>query len=211
MVPGDAATTFTNLLTSEGLFRLRIVGFLLMLAADAVVAWALYVVLRLVSQSLSLLAAVFRWVYTTIHGAALLNLVSVLRLVSGADASTALGGDLVQAQALRLLQGHNDGFLIGLVFFGVHLALLGYLVFRTGYLPRVLGVLLVLAAGSYVLDSLVNFLLTNYADYVALFLLIVAVPSIIAELSLCLWLLLKGANANGRNSHTAEPFRVGVG
>lgn len=117
----------------------------------------------------------------------------------------------MQAQALRLLQGHNDGFLIGLVFFGVHLALLGYLVFRTGYLPRVLGVLLVLAAGSYVLDSLVNFLLTNYADYVALFLLIVAVPSIIAELSLCLWLLLKGANANGRNSHTAEPFRVGVG
>lgn len=192
IIPGDAAATANNIIASEGLFRVGIISFIIVLLCDVVVAWALYVVLKPVNKSLSLLAAWFRLVYSAIHGIALLNLIIALQLLSGHDYLNVFETDQLHGLALLFLSGHKYGFLIGLVFFGFHLLVLGYLVFKSGYFPRILGILLVAASLGYLIDSFANFLLPNYTNYETIFLLIAAVPSVIGEVSLCLWLLVKG-------------------
>jgi hypothetical protein len=161
---------------------------------DVVVAWALYILLKPVNKNLAMLAAWFRLVFATILGVALHNLLSVLQLLSGADYLTVFETEQLQAQAMLLLNAFNYTWLIGLTVFGLHLFVLGYLVFKSGFIPRIIGILLVVSSLGYITDSFANFLLPNYASYKSIFLLIVAVPAIIAELSLTLWLLLKGVN-----------------
>jgi len=94
---------------------------------------------------------------------------------------------------LLFLNTFNNTWLIGLVFFGLHLFVLGYLIFKSGYIPRILGILLIVASIGYLIDSFANFLLPNYTEYKDIFLLVVVVPGIIGELSLTFWLLFKGA------------------
>jgi hypothetical protein len=79
-----------------------------------------------------------------------------------------------------------------LVFFGIHLFILGYLIFKSGFIPKILGILLIVASIGYLSDSFANFLLPNYNDYKDTFLMIVVIPGIIGELSLTYWLLFKG-------------------
>jgi hypothetical protein len=94
------------------------------------------------------------------------------------------------------LEAHSYGYLIGLVFFALHCVILGYLVIRSGFLPRILGVLLMVAAAGYLADSFSRTLLATYDDYATLFLMGVFIPAFIAEGSFCLWLLLKGVDMN---------------
>jgi hypothetical protein len=192
-VPGDAATTADNIMASEMLFRIKIASTLIVLTLDVVVAWALYVLLTPVNKSLSLLMAWFRMMYATIYGIAQLNLFFVLQLLSGADYLTVFETDQLHALVLLFLNPHNPGFLIGLVFFGFHVFALGYLVFKSGYIPRILGVLLIFVSLGYLVNSFAYFLLPNYSNYEAIFYIVTFLPAFIAELSLSLWLLLKGA------------------
>jgi len=112
--------------------------------------------------------------------------------LSGADYLTVFETDQLHALVLLNLNTHNSGFLIGLVFFGFHAFALGYLVFKSGYIPRILGVLLIFVSLGYLVNSFANFLLPNYSNYEAIFYIVVFLPAFIAELSLSLWLLLKG-------------------
>jgi len=196
----DAAATFSNIVQSESLFRLGLVGFLVIFIADVVVAWALYVLFRSVSREVSLLTAWFRLVYTAFLGVGVIFFFAVLQLVSGASYLTALGQGALDAQVKLSLDAFNYAWLIGLVAFGIHLMLLGYLVLASGAASRVLGVLLVVAGGAYVFDTLAHALLSNYADYETAFLMIVAVPSVVAELAFTVWLLARA----GREPKVAE-------
>ncbi|WP_406661456.1 DUF4386 domain-containing protein [Methanolobus sp. ZRKC3] len=193
IVPGDAATTANNIMASESLFRIGILSFIIMVIFDVVLAWAFYVLLKPVNKTLSLLSGWLRLVNGTIFGIALYNLFSVLQILSGAEYLKAFGVDQLHAQMMVFLNAFNYTWLIGLIFFGLHLFVLGYLIFKSDYIPRILGVLLIVASLGYLIDSFANILLPNYADYEAIFALIVVVPGIIGELSLTLWLLLKGA------------------
>jgi hypothetical protein len=130
----------------------------------------------------------------TTLGINLLNLFFVLQLLNGADYLAVLDAGQVHALVLLFLNAHSTGYAIGLVFFGFSILVLGYLIFRSGYIPRVLGILLVLASFGYLVDSFAHVLLPNYADYAAVFTMVVFTPAFIAELSLALWLLLKGVN-----------------
>ncbi len=188
IVPGDAAATVGSIAASHGLFRLSIAADLVMLTADVVVALALYTVLRPVNRSLALLAAFFRLAHAAVYGANLLTLATVLMLVSGAPWLAALGARELGALVQLFLSAHGYGYDIGLVFFGVHCLVLGWLLLRSGYVPAVLGPLMGLAGLGYLADSFASFLVAGY-DATPVFL---AVPIGIAELSLCLWLLTKG-------------------
>jgi hypothetical protein len=192
VVPGDAVATVNNIEASEWLFRSGICSYLIAAICDVVVALALFVLLKPVNKSLALLAAWLRVVHATMFGIALGNLFSVLQLLSGANHLKAFNTEQLHGQVMLFLDAFNYEWLIGLVFFGLHCLVLGYLIFKSGYVPKTLGVLLMVAALGYLVDSFANFLLPNYAEYEATFLLIVGVPAIVAELSLCLWLLLKG-------------------
>lgn len=202
--PGDAAATATNILGSEGLFRLGLVSFLVVFALDVAIAWALYVFFRQVHRDLSLLTAWFRLVYTVLLGVAVIFLFLALQLLSGADYLTALATGPRDAQLLLFLEGFNYAWLIGLAVFGIHLALLGWLVLRSGAIPKILGLLLVLAGAGYVIDTLANALLASYDDYATLFLLIAALPSLIGEGALAIWLLLRGGQHQAARP-TAHP------
>ena len=191
---GDAATTASNILASESLFRMGIAGGVILLVADAVVAWALYILLKPVNKSLSLLAAWFRLLFVAFAGIAVLNLFFVLLLLSGADYLTVFETGQLQAQVMMFLGAHEFGINFSFVFFGLHIFLLGYLIFKSGYIPRILGILLIIASVGYQIDSFASFLSSTYADNEALFVVFVAVPAIIAELSLTLWLLIKGGS-----------------
>lgn len=192
MVPGNAAITANNIIASEWQFRLGIVSYLIAAISDVVVALALYVFLKPVNKSLALLAAWFRLIHATIFAIALNNFFSVLQILSGADYLSVFNNGQLYAQVMLYLDAFNDGWLIGLVFFGLHCLVLGYLIFKSDFIPRILGILLVAAAFGYLTDSFAHFILPRYTDYEAIFLVVVAVPAITAEFALCFWLLFKG-------------------
>ncbi len=194
IVAGDAATTAENIMASAGLFRMGIAGDLIMIMSDVALALIFYILLKPVSNTLALLAAFFRLAQATTLGINLLNLFFVLQLLNGADYLAALDTEQVHALVLLLLNAHSTGYAIGLVFFGFSIMILGYLIFRSGYIPRILGILLVPASLGYLVDSFAHVLLPNYTDYAAVFTMVVFTPAFIAELALALWLLLKGVN-----------------
>jgi hypothetical protein len=190
--PDDAAATASNIMDSETLFRVGLVSFVIVFVLDVVVAWALYLFFKTVNRDVSLLTAWFRLAYAILLGAALVFFFFALELVSGADYLEAFETGQLDAQVTLYLEAFNHLWLVGLVCFGIHLALLGYLILESRHIPRALGVLLVLAGAAYVINSLADALLSNYDDYEAVFVTIVAVPSVIGELAFPIWLLLRG-------------------
>ncbi len=190
--PGDASTTATTIIESGALFRNGLLAFGIVFVIDVVVAWALYILFKPVSTGLSLLTAWFRLVYTVFLGVALIFLFLVLRLVSGAEFLAAFPSDQRDAFVLLMLDAFNYGWLIGLVAFGIHLILLGYLILKSSMAPRVLGVLLAIAGTAYVFDTVAHALVANYDDYASTFLVIVALPAVIAEVGFTVWLLARG-------------------
>ena len=194
IVSGDAAATAENIMASEGLFRIGITSDLIMIMSDVAIALLFFVLLKPVSNTLALLAAFFRLAQAATLGINLLNLFFALQLLGGADYLGTLSADQSNALALMFLDAHATGYRLALVFFGFSILILGYLLVKSGYFPRILGVGMIVASFGYLIDSFANFLLPNYSDYEAIFNLVVFAPAFIAELSLCLWLLRKGVN-----------------
>lgn len=184
VIPENAAQTLQNLIANKTLFTSAIFGYLVAFLCDVLVAWALYILLKPVNENLSLLTAWFRLVYTVIALVALLNLVTVLRLLAPVY-STMLQPDQLQAQVMLSLNTFRSHWYFGLLFFGIHLGLLGYLVFVSKYAPRILGVLLVIAGAGYILTTLKPYLFPalnlDFAEY-----------TFYGELIFMLWLLIKG-------------------
>lgn len=192
VVPGDVAATVENLRASRGLYLAGIFAYLVVFIFDVIVAWAFYVLLCPVNRSLSLLTAWFRLVYTAVALAASLKLVTVYRLLHPADGPSLPGSDqpeahvaLLQAQVDLLLDAFRHEWGFGLILFGIHLILLGYLVYRAGYIPRILGVLLVVAGLAWVIYELGPFLLPD-ADLGFLPFAFLGEPVVM------LWLLIRG-------------------
>lgn len=191
VVSGDAAATARNILASEGLYRLGFAADVVAGAAYLVVTLLLYELLKPVNRSLSLLAAFFSLVGIAIGGVAALGHVAPLLLLKGAHYLAPYNVDQLQAMALLALKLHNQAYLIALVFFGFYEALLGYLIFRSTFLPRTLGVLIGLAGLAFLTNSFAIFLWPALPDVLNLVLL--ALDGI-GEISLTLWLLVMGVN-----------------
>jgi Domain of unknown function (DUF4386) len=192
IVPDDAVTTANNIIANKSLFQLGIASWLIVIVFDALVAWALYVLLKPINRNLSLLAAWFRLVFVAIFGYSFVDYFSALQLFTGADYLKVFETNQLQAQAMLLLNTHNFAVHISYVFFGFHIFLLGYIILKSGYIPRILGIFLIIASCGYLIDSFGNFLSPGYANNKTSFFVFVAVPAIISELSLTLWLLFKG-------------------
>jgi hypothetical protein len=187
IVPGDAATTANNIIASAGLFRLGIVSDSVVFLIEIAIVVMLYVLLKPVSKTLSLVAAFARLAMTVIQGINLLNHFTALLLLSGADYLTVFKPDQLHALVLLFLNVHEYVVLIWGLFFSLHLFFLGYLVYKSGYIPRILGLLLVIASLCYLTQSFGNILLPKYEEIFAL----IGFVSII-ELAFPLWLVIKG-------------------
>lgn len=197
IVPGDATTTANHIMASEQLFRAGIVSDSVVFLIEVVITVVLYVLLKPVSKTLSLVAAFSRLAMTIIQGVNLLNHLTALLLLSGADYLTVFGPDQLHALVLLFLNAHEYVVLIWGLFSGLHLLVLGYLVYRSGYLPRILGVFLVLASLCYLAQSTGNILFPKHEEILAW----VGLLSMV-ELSFPLWLLIKGVR--GQQSATTE-------
>lgn len=189
-VPGDATTTANNILASEGLLRMSIGSELVLLLSEIALSVILYQLLRPVNKTLSLVAAVSRVTMTIIHAVNLLNQFFILLLLSGAGYLSMFEPNQVHALVMLFLDAYSYGFDIGIVFLALHAFLLGYLIFKSGYLPKVLGILFMLAAFGYLIDSFSLILLTNYETTPTFIAIIIGV----AEVAFPLWLLIKGVN-----------------
>lgn len=153
VAPGDAVQTAKNITDSETLFRLGIVSLYVVIVLDVVVGWALYRVFSPVSRTISMLAAVMRIAFATVFMVAISHLVAVTRLLGDTTYLGVFPPAELQAQALSTIQTFSDIWHAGLLLFGLHLLLIGYLTFKSGYVPKVLGALLVVDGLSYVVDT----------------------------------------------------------
>jgi uncharacterized protein DUF4386 len=183
VTPGDGARTAADILADQGLFRAGIASLVLVVVLDVVVAWALYRVLSPVDAGLSMLAAAMRLAYAAVFMVAVGELLGVVRLLDD-DSRDALGADQVHAQALAGIDGFHDLWSLGLSLFGIHLLLIGYLAYRSGYVPKVLGVLLAIAGAGYAADSLGAVLAPDTWTDVSSF-------TFLGELLLALWLVVR--------------------
>lgn len=194
VVPGDASATLLNITSNDSLFRLGIISFIIMVLADLFVTWALYILFKTQDENTSLLAAWFRLVNVTIFAIALFHLFTVLQLANESDSLLAFTSSQLQSQIMLSISAFNNTWLLGLIFFGIHLFILGYLIIKSPYVSNIIGYLLILAAFGYLTDSFAHLLLPSYDNYKDIFMLIVVIPGVIGELSLALWLLFKGMN-----------------
>jgi hypothetical protein len=185
VVPDDASRTFSNIAASEGQFRLGIILFLATSILDIIVAWALYVFLKPVNKSLSLLAAWFRIVYAAMLGIVVFYLINVIQLISGVGYLSAFEPDQLHAQVMISLNNFTHGWNFALTIFGIHLLLLGYLLSRAGYMKKILGILVLIAGLGYMADGIGKVLTTNYTITISAF-------TFIGEVVLIFWLLIKG-------------------
>jgi hypothetical protein len=150
-----------------------------------VVAWGLYVLLKPVSRSVSVLMAWARLVFAVIFAVAVVNLLSAVHLVTDPTYRAAFEPTQLNAQMMASLNAFNAGWAVALVFFGIHLILIGYLALKSGYMPKLVGILLVIAGLGYAADSFILFLVPDYVATAALF-------TFVGELVLALWLVIRG-------------------
>jgi Domain of unknown function (DUF4386) len=199
ITPGDGAATASEIVAQEGTFRLGVVAWLLIAALDVVIACALYWVFRRVSTAVSMLAAAFRLVYTAVLVVAVGQLLRALDVLTGDTSLAALGADQANAHALLELSSFQRIYDAGLLLFGVHLALLGYLALRSDFIPRVVGALLVLAGAGYAFDT-VGAVLALDVPRLSMF-------TFLGELLLAIWLLVAGARLRAVDRAQVEGVR----
>jgi len=198
VVPGDAAATFHNIQASEMLFRTGIFSWLIILVCDVLAAWGLYVFFKPVNKSLSLLTAWLRLVYAAILGTALAHLIRALLLVRGDAALADMGVKRLQAHVLLSVQAFDGTWSLGLVVFGLHILMLGYLAFKSGYTPKIFGVLLMIAFLGYVLIHSAHVLVPGYENSIKIIEWILLIPMVVGEVGLAVWLLIKGGKSRPR-------------
>ena len=185
IVSGDAATTASNIIASESLFRLGIVSDLLAPIDMLLVGLVLYKLLKPVNKNIALLMVLFVLAGTSIAMLNKLNQFAALQLLTDADYLTGFTTEQLQALAFLFLRLHSRGSSIAFIFWGLWLFPLGYLVFQSGFLPKILGVLLMIACIGYLIDSFATFL--GYDVSIGLF-------AAWGEILFILWLLIKGVN-----------------
>jgi hypothetical protein len=189
VVPGDAAATTERIVASVQLLRFSFVGDVLAGVLFLLTAWALYVLLKPVNTEVALLFLLLNAAGVAVQCLNMLNLFAAAVIVTDGGSLSAFTGEQSQALALLFVELHEAGFAIAQFFFAAWLLPLGYLVFRSGYLPRLLGVILMVESAAWLLYPLQYFLAPALGGvrYVS------SVVGFIGEFSLALWLLIMGA------------------
>lgn len=189
-VTGDIEVTAHNIMANEFLFRLGFVSDLIMMIIFLLLPLVLYKLLNTVNKNLSMLMVIFVMVSVPINMLNLLNEFTSLHLLSGAGYLSVFEAAQLHAQAMLYYDLYLHGYEIANIFFALWLVPLGLLVHKSGFLPRVLGILLVVGGCGLFLNVFIHFLFPGY-EIVNTILLI---PQPIAELSFTLWILIRGIN-----------------
>jgi hypothetical protein len=191
IAPGDAGTTAANILAHELLYRLGFAAAIILLLCNVPLALIFYDLFKVVDRSLAALVAFFTLVGTAIETVNLLNYFAPLILLGGGHYLSALKAEQLQSLAYISLELQAIGFDVAVVFFAIYDLLIAYLLFRSTFLPQILGLLMAIAGLCYLTNSFATFLSPGFAAHLLPYILM---PSGVGELSLCLWLLVVGLN-----------------
>jgi hypothetical protein len=198
VVAGDAGGTADNIRGSATLFRVGFVGDLMQATLFLLTAMALYLLLRDVHELVARAMVVIVSVSVAIICLNLLNQYVALSVATGDEYTSTFGSAGSDALTGLFADMHAAGYLIAQLFFGLWLLPLGYLVYRSGYFPKVLGVLLAIGCFCYLADLFTHFLAPGIAESIEP---LVVAPAAVGELSLVAWLLVKGVNVPRRVDH----------
>lgn len=190
IVPGDAPATANNIMANEALFRLSIVGALLVQVVNIFVVLFLYKVLEPVNKNMARLMVIFILLGAPIAMLNELNRGAVLLLLPSADPSYAL--------MTLFFELHEYGITIASIFWGLWLFPMGYLVFKSNYIPKIIGILLIIGCFGYLIDSFTFLLFPTWGMTISQF-------TFVGELLLPLWLLVKGVNVKQWEKRTLQP------
>jgi hypothetical protein len=205
VVPGDATATAANLRSMESLWRFGIASELFLGICTIALTLILYVLLRPVSRDLALLATFFSLIAITVETAYSLQLAEALFPLANAAYLKAFTPEQLYAMASLSIEAHGVGFGIALLFFGCFFLVAGYLIFKSGYFPKAIGILYLIPGLSYLTSSFALILAPTFAGR---FYFVMAGPALIGEASLCLWLIVKGVNVEKWKQQTsAQPIR----
>lgn len=197
VVRGDAAATAGNILSSQPTFRLGIASELVGQVAFVLLVLALYRVLKPVNRNHAVAMVAFVLVAVTITCLNMLNQFAALYLLTGGRHLAAFDAAQLRALALTFLDLHQAGYLIAQVFFGLWLLPLGYLIYRSGFIPKLVGALLMLACSGYLVDVATFFLAPGFGVTVSAF-------TFVGELVLMLWLLVRGVNVEAWRARASQ-------
>ena len=196
IVGSDAAATARAILANEPLFRAGLTADLAMLACYVGVTTIFLDLFRPVYAGVSRTAAAFSLIGIAVLAADTVLLLVPLRLLAASPSLAALGAPQRDAVALLALKVHGDGYDVSLVFFGIYCLMLGWLAWRSGFLPKILGALMVLAGTCYTLNSIADLAMPAFAGRLSPHLMD---PTLIGEAALTLWLLVFGARPTMRD------------
>ncbi|GCF73497.1 DUF4386 domain-containing protein [Bacillus cereus] len=189
VVPSNASTTLHNIQTSSSLFKAEIFGWIIIFITDIIASWALYFFLNPTHASLSLLATCLRLMYTAILGISIFNLTFVLLLSKSTVANS-------ETYTMLFLEAFEYIWSVGLIIFGLHLFVLGYVTFLSKQIPKFISVLLFIAAIGYIVIHVMNTMFSQYDAMISILNVVFQLPMIAGELGFSIWLLIRG----GRNS-----------
>lgn len=190
IVWGDPATTAHNITASEWLFRLGFVSDLLCVTFWLLLVLALFSLLKQVNNTHAVLMLIFVSVGASVMALNMLNHFAALVVLKG-DYLSAFNTDQLNALMMLFLDLHSTGYSLDGIFFGLWLFPLGYLVFKSGYFPKILGILLMMGSITTFVAFLMYFI---FPDYDGIINSITSITSAIAEFGFCGWLIIKGAN-----------------
>jgi hypothetical protein len=200
IVSGDAAATAANLMSMETLWRFGIAFEFLALICVIALAMIYFVLLRPVSRELNLLATFLRLIGIAVEAVAALNLATALFPLGSAAYLKAFTPEQLYAMASLAIKSHSYGYTLALLFFGFTFLFHGRLIFKSGFLPRVLGLMIQVGGVCYLTNSFVFFLAPSFSGMLFPWILL---PCFVAELSLALWLLVKGVNVQRWKERTS--------
>jgi hypothetical protein len=188
VVYGDATATANNIMHSEFLWKIGITADLIMQVCDLPVMVLLYFLLRPVSKKLALLNLSFNLIQTAVLVANKLNLLAALFFLGDADYLKSFTPDQLHTLSYLSIKLHDFGFGIGLIFFGFVCLIEGYLIYKSGYFPKIFGILMAIAGICYLTNTFALILAPQLSSIALL------LPCLLAELALSLWLIFKGVN-----------------
>lgn len=190
-VSRDAAATAQNILSSELMFRFGFVADLVCLISGTFLSLIFYVMFKRVNKNLSLLALIFSILGSAVMAVNLLNQLAPLLLLHKAVYLKAFTPEQLQTLSLFFLNLQSQGYGISLLLFAFYFPIIGYLVYKSTFLPRILGVIYTLAGIGYLSNSLAMFL---FPPLLALLFPYSLLPAFIGESSMSLWMIVKGVN-----------------
>lgn len=201
IVAGDPAATANNIAAAPTLWRISLAGNITVPVLAVGLLLIEYLLLRPVSRPLVLLAVFFNLVSLAVEAVSKINLLEMLALLSDPVYARAFTAPQLQALAYFALESHDIAWNIALLFFGFTCLINGYLIFKSGYLPRTVGILLQLAGLSYLIACSAALLLPALADALLPGILL---PVLVGEASFCLWLLFKGIDVPKWNMRAGQ-------